>query len=357
LFYGPKEGSSTHDAFKKVSASFQDFFRFAHTFNKQVAEKVAGKAISENEEKVILVHPSKYSSKLEESTIVFDASAASTSDDLIAFLLKKGVPLANELTQDNAKFYKQRGYPIVKLYIDVDWGKNPKGVNYFLNRLRKVAKNFEDKLSFVIASTKEFSQEITDLGLEKAVAPVAIQDLSQKRYRKDFPFSVEALEQFVKEFLEGKHEPYIKSEPIPEKNDDDVKIVVAKNFKDIVLDETKDVLLEAYAPWCGHCKTLEPKYKELAKQMKKHGKTLTIAKVDATANDLPPNYSAKGYPSIFFAPANRKDQPIKYSGEREVKDFISFLKKNVFFPLAEDAAPADAAAEQASAATPKKDEL
>lgn len=59
----------------------------------------------------------------------------------------------------------------------------------------------------------------------------------------------------------------MKSEEIPESNDAPVKIVVGKNFDAIVMDETKDVLVEFYAPWCGHCKSLEPKYEELAKQL------------------------------------------------------------------------------------------
>ncbi|CAF4407663.1 unnamed protein product, partial [Rotaria magnacalcarata] len=33
---------------------------------------------------------------------------------------------------------------------------------------------------------------------------------------------------------------------------EDVKVVVAKNFDEIVNDNTKDVLIEFYAPWCGH---------------------------------------------------------------------------------------------------------
>jgi protein disulfide isomerase family A protein 3 len=43
--------------------------------------------------------------------------------------------------------------------------------------------------------------------------------------------------------------------------------VVAENFDEIVNNEDKDVLIEFYAPWCGHCKNLEPKYKELGEKV------------------------------------------------------------------------------------------
>lgn len=43
--------------------------------------------------------------------------------------------------------------------------------------------------------------------------------------------------------------------------------MVAENFDEIVNDENKDVLIEFYAPWCGHCKNLEPKYKELGEKV------------------------------------------------------------------------------------------
>jgi len=133
--------------------------------------------------------------------------------------------------------------------------------------------------------------------------------------------------------LAGRIESYIKSEPIPESNDGPVKVVVGRNYQDIVLDETKDVLLEAYAPWCGHCKTLEPKYVELGERMKKYSDTLTIAKIDATANTLPPTFQVKGFPTIFFVPSNKKDSPIKYEGAREVEDLVAFIKREATLPL------------------------
>ena len=58
----------------------------------------------------------------------------------------------------------------------------------------------------------------------------------------------------------------MKSEPIPENNDAPVKIAVAKNFEDIVLNNDKDAFIEFYAPWCGHCKKLAPVFDELGEK-------------------------------------------------------------------------------------------
>lgn len=49
--------------------------------------------------------------------------------------------------------------------------------------------------------------------------------------------------------------------------DQPLQVVVAENFDEIVNAQDKDVLIEFYAPWCGHCKNLEPKYKELGEKV------------------------------------------------------------------------------------------
>lgn len=78
---------------------------------------------------------------------------------------------------------------------------------------------------------------------------------------------VENLEKFVHDFLDGKLEPYIKSEPIPEDNTSYVKVAVAKNFDDVVFNNGVDTLIEFYAPWCGHCKSLAPVYEQVAEKV------------------------------------------------------------------------------------------
>ena len=125
----------------------------------------------------------------------------------------------------------------------------------------------------------------------------------------------------------GKIAPHVKSQPIPKRKEGPVKVVVGKTFEEVVFDKSKDVFIEMYAPWCGHCKNLEPIYKNLAKDLKQE-KNLVIAKIDATANDIPENYSAEGFPTIYFAPANKKDEPLKYDGGRTLDEMKKYIEEH-----------------------------
>lgn len=78
----------------------------------------------------------------------------------------------------------------------------------------------------------------------------------------------------------------MKSHDLPETNDEPVKIVVGKNFDEIVLNNENDVLVEFYAPWCGHCKQLAPIYDELAAKILTLNPNVVIAKCDSTGNEV-----------------------------------------------------------------------
>lgn len=93
----------------------------------------------------------------------------------------------------------------------------------------------------------------------------------------------ENLASFVQRVQAGEVEQFLKSAEIPESNDEPVKIIVGKSFKDIVLNTEQEVLVEFYAPWCGHCKTLAPHFDEAARRIADNP-NIVIAKVDSTEN-------------------------------------------------------------------------
>jgi len=105
-----------------------------------------------------------------------------------------------------------------------------------------------------------------------------------------------------------------------------VVILDDSNFDDIVKDETKDVLVEFYAPWCGHCKQLAPKYEQVGASFLGEP-DVVIAKFDADAHKVKPGeYGVSGYPTLKFFPKNNKGGE-DYTAGREVADFVGFINQ------------------------------
>ena len=80
---------------------------------------------------------------------------------------------------------------------------------------------------------------------------------------------------------------------------------------------------------CGHCKTLAPKWEVLGTAYAAHKDKITIAKMDATANDFPvdAHVDIKGFPTIKLFKAGTNEQ-VEFDGGRDVASFIKFMAEN-----------------------------
>lgn len=138
--------------------------------------------------------------------------------------------------------------------------------------------------------------------------------------------SAEKIVSFVTDYESTRLRPWMKSEPEPSPEDmrGAVLPLVGTTFTATIQNENEDVLVDFFAPWCGHCRKFEPQYKQLAKRLK-HVKSLRIAKIDATRNEVE-GVQIAGFPTVILFPAGKHPKPhIVYHGSREPDDMIAWL--------------------------------
>jgi len=233
-------------------------------------------------------------------------------------------PLVGEIGPENFQRYVERGLPLVWMFLDNAAAET----TAFLTAAEEAAKEVKGRLSVVKLDGVRWADHAKHFGVDASQLPgIVVEDRENQKnfvFPKDKEPTKENLVEHFKGFLDGTLQPNIKSQPVPDKNNGPVKTIVATTFDSIVMDNTKDVLVEFYAPWCGHCKSLAPKYKKLGK-MFKDVPNVVIAQVDATENDVPAKI--KGFPTILFYRAGDKSNPIEYKGERTEQALAKFVKE------------------------------
>ncbi|XP_018423221.1 PREDICTED: protein disulfide-isomerase A2 [Nanorana parkeri] len=160
-------------------------------------------------------------------------------------------------------------------------------------------------------------------------------DLVKKYAFRAEKITTEAVREFCQGVLDGKIKQNLLTEELPEDWDKKpVKVLVGTNFDEVAYDETKNVFVEFYAPWCTHCKELEPIWEELGEKYKDHPNVI-IAKMDATANEID-GMRVRGFPNLRFFPAGPGRKMIEYTKNRTVELFTKFIDSGGVLPVDEE---------------------
>uniref|UniRef100_A0A8C4W283 Protein disulfide isomerase family A member 2 n=1 Tax=Gopherus evgoodei TaxID=1825980 RepID=A0A8C4W283_9SAUR len=224
-------------------------------------------------------------------------------EELSRFIVLHSLELVMEFTSQNSpKIFGAKILNHLLLFIN----KTLEAHQEILGSFQAAAPPFRGQVLFVLIDVNgEGAQVLQYFGLKSHEAPTMrfINIETNRKYRMATDeFTSQAVGSFAQAVLDGKVQPHFMSEEVPEDWDKHpVKILVGKNFEQVAYDETKNVFVKFYAPWCTHCKEMAPVWEALGEKYKDH-ENIIIAKLDATANEIM-NLTIRGYPTLHYFPA------------------------------------------------------
>jgi protein disulfide-isomerase A1 len=247
-------------------------------------------------------------------------------DAIKAFVQANQLPIVIEFTQDNAQ--KIFGGDI-KTHSLLFVSKTAENQAALLADYKVAALALKGQVLFIyIDIDDEDNQRILEFfGMKIEDCPtfrvISMGDDMVKYRPESSDLSTAAVQKFVEDVVAGKVKPHLMSEELPEDWDKEaVKVLVGKNFHEVAMSTEKNVLVEFYAPWCGHCKQLAPIWDELGEKFKDNA-DIVIAKMDSTANELD-DVKVQSFPTIKYFP--KDNVVIDYNGERNLDGFVKFLE-------------------------------
>ncbi|XP_060922697.1 protein disulfide-isomerase [Limanda limanda] len=301
-------------AYEKAAESIDDI-PFAMTSDEAVFSK-----FEVSEDSVVLFK------KFDEGRNTFDGEM--TKENLLAFVKANQLPLVIEFTEQTApKIFGGEIKSHILMFL-------PKAASDFqdkMDQFKKAAEGFRGRILFIfIDSDVDDNQRILEFfGLKKEECPairlITLEDEMTKYKPDSESITAESIVEFCTRFTDGKLKPHLMSQDIPADWDKNpVKILVGKNFEEVVFNPAKNVFVEFYAPWCGHCKQLTPIWDKLAEKYK-DSDDIVVAKMDSTVNEIE-TVKVHSFPTLKFFPAGDDRQVVDYNGERTLEGFTKFLE-------------------------------
>lgn len=309
---------------------FDEDNHFVHIIDNDLVKQLKQKSNS-----ITVFIPLWFRSKYESNNHIMQLDQSTSVQEVVDFIHNHSIPLVGYRYSRSYSLYANR-YPLVVVYYDVDFSFDfRKQTQMIREQVLKAATQIKktEEISFVIAKESENEQELKDLKLDDSGADVNVGyfESAKRRYAMEptDKFNDQVLVDFVLAVRTGKIDPVLRSQSVPQENPaNNLWTVVGETFKQLVIDsKDHDLMLQFYAPWCGHCKALMPIYQELAKKFQHENARLRIMRIDATNNDFPEWFNVNGFPTIYYI---RRDQdarkPILYQGDRKLEDLSKFIQ-------------------------------
>jgi len=250
-----------------------------------------------------------------------------SEDAIVSFVTANSLPLVVDFNQDTAqKIFSGEVKSHLLLFVSASAADYPEK----LQIAKAIAGDHKGEMLFVTINTDEEDHKriMEFFGLEESELPsmriIKLEEDMSKFKPESTELSEANIRSFVNTYLAGELKPHLMSQDIPEDWDKEpVKTLVGKNFEEVAKDIKKDVLVEFYAPWCGHCKQLQPTWDKLGEKYA-DSDSIVIAKMDSTANELE-DVKIQGFPTIKLF-QKETNNVVDYNGERTLDGLVKFLE-------------------------------
>jgi len=250
-----------------------------------------------------------------------------TEEGITTFVAANALPLVVDFNHETAS--KIFGGEI-KSHLLIFLSKEAGHYDAHLEAATAAAKGFKGQVLFVTINTDEedHSRILEFFGMKKDEIPglriIKLEEDMAKYKPESYDLSESALTSFVQKFIDGKLKQHLLSQDLPDDWDKEpVKTLVSSNFDEVAFNKEKDVLVEFYAPWCGHCKQLAPIFDQLGEKYKDHA-TIVISKMDATVNELE-HTKIQSFPTLKLYKSGT-NEAVEYNGERTLVGISKFLE-------------------------------
>ncbi|XP_027796333.2 protein disulfide-isomerase A2 [Marmota flaviventris] len=260
--------------------------------------------------------------------------------DLSRFLITHSMLLVTEFShQTSRRIFGARILNHLLLFVNQTLASHRE----LLEGFREAAPPLRGQVLFVVVDVDNSNDHVLQyFGLKAEEAPTLrlVNIETTKKYAPPGggPITSASVADFCQMVFSGKLKPYLLSQEVPPDWDQrPVKTLVGKNFEQVAFDETKNVFVKFYAPWCSHCKEMAPAWEALAEKYRDH-EDIIIAELDATANELEA-FTVSGFPRLLYFPAGRDRKMMEYKGNRDLESFSKFLDSGGELPAEAPTAP------------------
>jgi len=252
--------------------------------------------------------------------------------ELTKFLKRNSIQLLGQVGPENFGTYVDTGLPLFMAFLDP---ADAEGNAPFLKALEPYAAKLKGAENFGWVDGVQFADQAKRFGCSGNVPDLGHLNFPRQQnlgYNGPTPMTAESMTKWIDDLLAGSVKWQPKSEPVPEQ-DGPVFVAVGSTIEELVNQADKDVFIELYAPWCGHCKSLAPVWKELAEKVKGVS-SVVIANCNADDNDVAHVWSVSGFPTIVLFPSGSSSKKgIAYQGARDVESMFAWLQDNAGTPF------------------------